>query len=157
VTDPIILNITLIQPSQPFWKDWLPVLVSIFIVILGYYVNIELERNKRQFESRKHAYNEFLDALTSVKCFLDKSKDHNIKSDPQEGYDLVNHNLSLATAKIRIFGSNKINCIVDKYYPKAFENAIYDILEKELIEAIKQEFSIREEAGTKGWSWRFWK
>jgi hypothetical protein len=165
LTYPIVLNATLIQPP-PLWKDWLPAIVSVFIVILGglitYYVNIKLERDKRQFESRKQAYNEFLDVASEVKCFLDRSKEANQggpKIDPHEGYDLINHDLNLASAKIRIFGSNKINGIVNKYYPILFESGndnVYYTFENELIAAIKQEFSMPEEARAKSWR-RFWK
>jgi hypothetical protein len=145
MTDPIVLNATFIQPSQPLWVDWLPAIVSVFIVILGYYANTKLEHDRRQFESRKQAYYELLDAARTVKCFLDRSRVAD-KGGPEidryHGYDLMDHDLNLAAAKVRIFGSNKINDIVNKHCSALFDNDTeYNIFENELIAAIWQEFS----------------
>jgi hypothetical protein len=163
---PIILNATLIQPQKTLWMDWLPVIVSVFVVILGgfitYYVNIKLERDKRLFESRNQAYSEFLDTARKVKCFLEESKNSNpiyAKIYHQKGFDLINHDLSLARAKMCIFGSDKINEVVDKYYSTLFDTGndmTYHSFEKELVAAIREEFSIREEAKVISW-WQFWK
>jgi hypothetical protein len=58
LTQPIILNATLIQPPQPLWKDWLPVLVAFAVVALGYYVNKKIERIRSEDETRKHLRDE---------------------------------------------------------------------------------------------------
>ena len=57
LTQPIILNATLIQSPQPLWKDWLPAIVSLVVVISGtfgnYLVNKILERNRFENEARR--------------------------------------------------------------------------------------------------------
>jgi len=70
LTYPIVLNATLIQQPQPLWKDWIPIIVSILVVILGglitYYVNIMIERKKRQYELKRDTYFEALSNLQKL-------------------------------------------------------------------------------------------
>ena len=78
-TYPIVLNTTLIQPPQPLWKEWLPVIVSILVVILGglstYYVTIVVERNKRQYELKKQIYFEALEVFSKYNRFISEDLD----------------------------------------------------------------------------------
>jgi hypothetical protein len=64
LTQPVVLNasinaILIPAPSNPI-KDWLPAIISIVVVILGaiatYYVNNQIEMNKRRFELKQKVY-----------------------------------------------------------------------------------------------------
>jgi hypothetical protein len=69
LTQPILfngtLNATLIQSPDPWYKDWFPAIVSLFVVILGglitYHVTINVERDKRQYELKKQVYMDIID------------------------------------------------------------------------------------------------
>jgi len=77
LTQPILfngtLNATLIQPSDPWYKDWFPAIISIFVIILGglitYYVNFKLDRDKRQFELKKEVYFDSLNTISDILVF----------------------------------------------------------------------------------------
>jgi uncharacterized integral membrane protein len=61
LTQPIILNpvlnATLIQPSQPWYKDWLPAIIGILGIILGgiitYYANFRIQSMGSRFQIKK--------------------------------------------------------------------------------------------------------
>ena len=81
LSQPIILNptinVTLTQPAQPWYKDWitaLPAIASILVVILGglitYYITITIEHKKRQFELKKQVYFEATKIFSDIFQFM---------------------------------------------------------------------------------------
>ena len=108
--------VTLIEPPQPLWRDWLPVFVSIVVVILGglvtYYVNMKLEHNrsenetrKRLRDERKELYKNLSHAISSFKSnYLDEFANLDMNdSKNQYGIWIMDADVALWKMKMKSF------------------------------------------------------
>jgi hypothetical protein len=92
-TYPIVLNATLIQPQEPMWKNWLPVIaslgmaiISLILSLLNYYKSLEPSlsitvKNKKQFENViTQTLTERKDLHIITKIFFKNSSNNAFKS-----------------------------------------------------------------------------
>jgi hypothetical protein len=159
----VILNATLVQQNSNCIGNWLPVVTSFIVVILGasitYILNNKLERNKRRYELKRDTYFELLDTLLKLqRVFIDAQRilrskedktddsDHTVKSSEEivlekafsEAYD----KLKLLKVKIQLFDDSKIiEEIINNYLGEwiGLEPPKIDDTLRRLIKALNEE------------------
>jgi hypothetical protein len=145
ISYPIALNATLIQPPQEIWRDWLPIIASIAVVVLGglitYYVNVGLERNKRQFEFKIQVYSEATEILSSSELIRALSSYYVSEKGEIELRLLKSLELKLILCNAPIELRKLFGClqkpIVDREIER--EEMIHSLIEKEIIPAMERD------------------
>lgn len=163
-----------IQEMTAQLRDWLPIFISILVVIIGVFLtydrNIAIEEKKRQYELKKQTYIELLDILIEFQKLWDEIRELNTlkNGNSVEQSEGVNaafrrfnktqlYRLKLIEYKFRLCGgSEEINKIISDNVgaPENYinpEKADY-IFMNELIPAMEKDL-IKNELS---W-WQFWR
>ena len=157
LTYPIILNATLIQPLQPLWKDWLPAIVSVAVVIIGgiitYFVTITIEERKRHYELKKQVYFEFMDQITRARrLILEQKRIESLENYLTKGLDLKENfcqvkdmypNFDAAKLKVQVCGSDKIKNLIEAWTVTAILTELnsekFDDITRNVTDAMREE------------------
>jgi hypothetical protein len=131
---------------------WLSIIVVITGGFITYFVTVQIEKQKREYELKKEIYFGVLDAINEVRRKW-STMDHDQQIQIFENRDLFS-SLVLNHLKVETFASNKVKRIYGQVL-SAFDelkpgDALYNIVYEQLIPAIRNDLM----RSRKGW-WQF--
>lgn len=151
-TYPIILsptiNATLIPSSDPI-KDWLPSIMAVVVVIIGYFLTVRAQRQQRLYDLKKEVYLDVLKAIIEVRrkweIYNETILDFNTITAEQKRkpihheFDEIIDILRLIEMRLQMCASTKVYGVFFEVKLKALDNNRKDfdaIIEEKLIPAM---------------------